>query len=66
MSIYDTPLSQRDLDALARETPRLTCDNSPCAGRLCREIDAAACDCDPLATIRATDDGSARLAGEDE
>ncbi|RWR08471.1 hypothetical protein [Paenirhodobacter populi] len=99
MNRYDTPHSQRDLDALARETPRVRCANSPCAGRLCSEIDAAGCHCaaratgrsaeavladftrnaapgteralngpeiDPVSTIRATDDGSARLAGEDE
>lgn len=96
---YDTDHTQRDLDALARETHRLTCANSPFSVRLCSEIDAAACQCaarateraaeavfgdftttgiqevereligheiDPVATIRATDNGSARLSSEEQ
>jgi hypothetical protein len=64
---YLNPHTSRDLDALARETPgRMTCANSPCAGRLCSEIDAAACPCDPITAIRSTDDGCARKIGETE
>ncbi|RWR28825.1 hypothetical protein D2T31_11980 [Sinirhodobacter populi] len=55
MNPYDTPHSQRDLDALARETPRLTCANSPCSGRLCGEIDAAGCHCAARSTERAAE-----------